>query len=201
MIMKTAYSELQSIAASLVSVLRNGYALPHRKSSIAQSSPQVPPRVINSAAVVPTPTRHAIVGGIGADGIEALSAQIRTCRLCPLCESRNKSIPGTGSMHPLVLVIGEAPGSDEDRLGLPFVGAAGQFLDKWLEAIGLSRYTNVFITSLVRCRALDNHSPQPDEITACAPYLNAQIDLLKPIAMVTVGTAAASYLSGRLVEL
>ena len=128
--------------------------------------------------------------------LEALAAKIRDCRLCPLSLGRTNAVPGYGPLDPLVLVVGEGPGANEDAEGEPFVGAAGQYLDKWLAAIGLSRETNAFIANIVKCRPPGNRDPKPDEITTCAPYLQQQIELIRPRLILTVGRVATRVLTG-----
>ncbi len=86
------------------------------------------------------------------DTLEKIAGEVDSCRKCGLCESRNMVVPGAGSPGPKVLIIGEGPGADEDRQGLPFVGAAGQYLDKWLNAINLDRISDCFIGNIVKCR-------------------------------------------------
>ncbi|MFP4114420.1 MAG: uracil-DNA glycosylase [Spirochaetales bacterium] len=107
-----------------------------------------------------------------------------------------KAVPGDGVLDPLVMVIGEGPGADEDRRGLPFVGRAGQFLDKWLEAIDLDRNTNVYIGNIVKCRPPGNRDPRPNESETCLPYLREQIDLIRPRAILTVGRVSTGILVG-----
>lgn len=94
------------------------------------------------------------------------------------------------------MIIGEGPGADEDRTGRPFVGPAGQYLDKWLSAIGLDRNTNCFIGNIVKCRPPGNRDPEPAESLACRSYLDRQIALLKPKAILTVGRISSQLLIG-----
>ena len=131
------------------------------------------------------------------DSLDKIASQVAGCNKCRLCEKRNKVVPGMGVLNPDVLVVGEGPGGDEDMQGLPFVGKAGQYLDKWLEAIGLSRHTNCFIGNVVKCRPPMNRDPQPDEIAACLPYLERQIALIKPKFILTVGRISSAVLSGQ----
>ncbi len=128
--------------------------------------------------------------------LEALAGEVGTCRKCGLASGRNRAVPGTGVLDPLVMVIGEGPGADEDRSGLPFVGAAGQFLDKWLQAVGLSRKENAYIANIVKCRPPGNRDPEPEEMTACLPYLDRQVALVRPKAILAVGRVAAKALLG-----
>ena len=131
------------------------------------------------------------------DSLEIIAEQVAKCRKCRLCEKRKNVVPGMGVLNPDVLVIGEGPGGDEDIQGLPFVGKAGQYLDKWLDAIGLSRHTNCFIGNVVKCRPPMNRDPQPDEIAACIPFLERQIAIIKPKFILTVGRISSAVLSGQ----
>ena len=100
-----------------------------------------------------------VVASEGDDPLETVAKEVRSCTRCGLCNGRNKAVPGTGASDPVVMVIGEGPGAEEDRLGLPFVGPAGRYLDKWLEAIDLSRDRNCFIANVVKCRPPGNRDP------------------------------------------
>ncbi len=126
-----------------------------------------------------------------------LEVEIQACRRCPLHEGRTNAVPGQGVLDPLVMVIGEGPGGQEDTRGQPFVGRAGQYLDKWLAAIGLSRDRNVYITNIVKCRPPNNRDPEPAESAACDPYLQRQIDLVRPRAILALGRISSSILSER----
>ena len=131
---------------------------------------------------------------ISGDSLEAVAAEIRACKACGLAPTRTNAVPGEGVEHPLVMVIGEGPGADEDRAGRPFVGRAGQLLDKMLQSIGLSRNNNCFIANMVKCRPPGNRYPAPEEIAACFPYLQRQIALLRPKMILCAGRAAAQTL-------
>ena len=120
--------------------------------------------------------------------------KIAQCSRCPLAKTRHNTVPGTGVSSPFVLVIGEGPGFEEDMQGLPFVGPVGQLLDKMLAAINLSRISNVYIANIVKCRPPQNRNPYPEEADACSSFLQAQIALLKPKAILCVGTVAAKNL-------
>lgn len=126
--------------------------------------------------------------------LSAIASKIHDCSRCRLSQTRTNTVPGTGVEHPLVLVIGEGPGQDEDIQGLPFVGKAGQLLDKMLAAISLSRKQNCYIANIVKCRPPQNRDPAPDEIQACISYLDAQIALLKPKMILLMGRIAAQTL-------
>ncbi len=126
--------------------------------------------------------------------LETLYEKIYKCDRCQLCKGRKQAVPGTGVTHPLVMVIGEAPGADEDTQGLPFVGKAGQLLDKMLIAINLSRHTNCYIANIVKCRPPANRDPLLTECDSCMPYLETQIHILKPVMILAVGRVAAHNL-------
>ena len=131
------------------------------------------------------------------DSLEAIAAEITACTRCGLCETRTNAVPGEGVTKPLVMVIGEGPGEDEDRSGRPFVGRAGQLLDRMLDSrgkIGLSRNTNCYIANIVKCRPPENRDPEPEEITACFPYLEGQIQILRPDLILCAGRVAAQKL-------
>jgi DNA polymerase len=107
-----------------------------------------------------------------------------------------KTVPGAGALDPKVMVIGEGPGAEEDRRGEPFVGRAGQYLDRWLDAIGIKRETNAFIGNIVKCRPPGNRDPKPDESDACIGYLKEQIEIIRPATILAVGRIASGILIG-----
>ncbi len=115
--------------------------------------------------------------------------QIRVCPKCELSKSRTNAVPGEGPENAEIMFIGEAPGFHEDRLGRPFVGAAGQYLDELLGLIGMDR-KKVYITNVVKCRPPQNREPQPHEMEACRPYLDCQIELIKPKVIITISRFA-----------
>ena len=118
--------------------------------------------------------------------LESLAAEISRCTRCLLHRGRTKAVPGVGPSNAEIMFIGEAPGFHEDQQGLPFVGAAGSFLDELLESIGLKR-AQVFIANVIKCRPPGNRDPLPEEIEACKPYLDRQIELIQPKLVVTLG--------------
>lgn len=121
-----------------------------------------------------------------ATTLEEIAGQVVTCRDCDLCRTRNKAVPGEGPVDAKVVFIGEAPGWNENQQGRPFVGAAGQFLHELLASIGLKRQ-DVYITNIVKCQPPGNRDPLPDEIAACNTYLDAQLAILRPKMVVTLG--------------
>ena len=126
--------------------------------------------------------------------LESINAKIAQCSRCSLSKSRHNTVPGMGVSNPEVLVIGEAPGYEEDMQGLPFVGPAGQLLDKMLGAIQLSRTSNTYILNILKCRPPQNRTPYPEEAEACSSFLKAQIALLKPKMILCAGSTAAKNL-------
>ncbi|MCD6121974.1 MAG: uracil-DNA glycosylase [Spirochaetales bacterium] len=126
-----------------------------------------------------------------------ISTEVKKCTLCGLSKNRKNPVPGEGILDPLVMIIGEGPGAEEDRTGKPFIGRAGKYLDKWLEAIKLSRNENCFIGNIVKCRPPNNRDPKPEESFTCFPYLERQIDILKPKVILTVGRISSQIMTGR----
>jgi len=131
--------------------------------------------------------------GVASMDWATVEETIRACTACPLCETRTQAVPGVGSNAADLLIIGEAPGQEEDRQGEPFVGRAGQLLDRMLAAIGLDR-SGVFITNVLKCRPPRNRDPNADEVQACAPYLRRQIELIAPRVILSVGRVSAQSL-------
>lgn len=131
----------------------------------------------------------------GGGTLDAVAARIAECRLCPLCETRTRTVPGQGSPNPELMFVGEGPGADEDAQGLAFVGRAGQLLTRIIEAMGMTR-DEVFIGNIVKCRPPGNRVPSPEEMDACLPYLHEQIALLKPRVIVCLGATAVKGLFG-----
>jgi uracil-DNA glycosylase family 4 len=125
----------------------------------------------------------------------ALFNEVKGCTKCPLHETRSKAVFGAGDADAELMFVGEAPGAEEDRQGLPFVGRAGQLLNQMLEEIGLSR-DQVFIANVLKSRPPGNRDPQPLEIEACRPYLFEQIRLIEPKVLCTLGNFATKLLTG-----
>ncbi len=130
---------------------------------------------------------------VADDSLERVASEVAECRRCQLCETRTNTVPGEGNPHAGLMVIGEGPGESEDRQGRPFVGRAGELLDKMLAAIELPR-GEVFIANVVKCRPPRNRTPLPDERAACLPYLRRQIALVRPRVLLALGTTAAEAL-------
>jgi len=150
-----------------------------------------PLRSAPPASAAPEPPPAAI-----AAEWEALGAEVARCTRCALHATRTQGVFGVGPRRADWLVIGEAPGAEEDRRGEPFVGAAGQLLDAMLKAIGLDRRSNVYIANILKSRPPGNRDPKPEEVAACLPYLRRQIALVQPKIMLAVGRIAAQNLLG-----
>lgn len=131
---------------------------------------------------------------VSQSSLSELALTIAECQNCPLGFTRTKTVVGEGPSKALVMVIGEAPGRDEDLSGNAFVGKAGNYLDSWLSSISLNRTTNTYITNIVKCRPPNNRDPQAEEAQSCLPYLLRQIELIQPSGILCVGKVAANYL-------
>ena len=163
------------------------------------SVPRVP-----QVATVTTATDTAVKGpaqegasawaDVAELSLAELSQMVTTCKNCGLCETRQRAVAGDGVINPTILIVGEAPGEQEDVQGKPFVGRSGQLLDNMLKAIGHGRQTTAYITNVVKCRPPANRNPREEEITACAGYLERQLQLLKPAVILAMGRFAAHAL-------
>ena len=127
--------------------------------------------------------------------LDTIARTIANCTACTLCRTRTKTVPGEGDPHAGLMFIGEGPGADENAAGRPFVGKAGQLLDRMITAMQFKR-EEVYITNVVKCRPPDNRAPAPEEAGACINYLKAQIEAVKPQVIVLLGASAAKYLLG-----
>jgi uracil-DNA glycosylase len=146
-----------------------------RSRAVATATPAV------SAATAPLP------------GWQPLRAEVSVCTRCELSKGRTQTVFGVGNTQAELLVIGEAPGADEDRQGEPFVGRAGQLLNAMLRAMGHPR-ESVYIANVLKCRPPGNRDPKPEEVASCRPYLQRQIELLQPLLILAVGRIAAQNL-------
>ena len=124
--------------------------------------------------------------------LEAIATEVRACTRCRLAETRTRAVPGEGRADTEVMLVGEGPGQTEDQQGRPFVGRAGDLLVKLLSTLGWRRQ-EVFITNIVKCRPPGNRDPEPDEIAACAPYLQRQLEVLDPAVVVTLGRFSMAH--------
>jgi DNA polymerase len=149
--------------------------------------------VVRRAPAVPAGTPAAV--DVDALSWDALTAAVAACTRCGLAATRTRTVFGVGDRHARWLVVGEAPGADEDRQGEPFVGRAGQLLNSMLRAVGLAR-EQVFIANVLKCRPPSNRDPLPEEVRCCLPYLHRQIALIEPSLILCVGRIAAQNLLG-----
>jgi len=125
--------------------------------------------------------------------LEKIADEVHRCQKCGLGLLRTNAVPGEGNPNTRILFVGEGPGADEDAQGRPFVGRAGQLLDKVINAMGLKR-SDVFITNIIKCRPPENRDPRPDEIINCFPYLQRQIEIINPEIIVALGAPATRTL-------
>ncbi len=155
---------------------------PRRTQSKASDSPRASDRTLPTVATAGTDydTLHSLAMG---------------CVSCPLSESRNKVVFSDGNPKARLMVVGEAPGANEDETGVPFVGMAGKLLDLMLASVDLSRQDSVYIANVLKCRPPGNRNPQPEEIEACSGFLKRQIELVSPDVLLTVGSFSAQLLT------
>lgn len=157
-----------------------------------------------AAPVVPAvvaPVIQPLVAPASWQDLDALHAAVRDCRACGLCNGRRQAVPGVGHAQAQWMVVGEAPGEQEDLRGEPFVGPSGQLLDAMLAAVGRTRQPagperQVYIANSVKCRPPGNRNPSPEELQACAPFLKAQRSLVKPRVVLALGRFAVQSLLG-----
>lgn len=154
--------------------------------------PPAPTAEAEAALPPPVPVAEAIRNST----LEEMHDQVVACSACGLCKGRRNAVFGHGGQPTRWLVVGEAPGEQEDRQGQPFVGRSGQLLDAMLSSVSMSRERDVFITNVIKCRPPGNRNPKPEEIAACSPYLMRQIALLKPERILVLGRFAAQTLLG-----
>jgi uracil-DNA glycosylase family 4 len=163
-----------------------------RAAEIRSTAPEQPVKAETIQAPAVTPRSDVA----GLDWTE-LKQRVSTCKVCKLRAGCTQTVFGVGDEHADWLFVGEGPGAEEDALGEPFVGQAGKLLDNMLIAIKLKRGNNVFIANVVKCRPPGNRNPDAEEIAACLPYLQRQIDLIKPKLIVALGKVASNALLGR----
>lgn len=171
-----------------------------RDGSARAAVPQAPPaagpvaEIAPQLRAVPPATGLPVEdSGVSRMGWEELATAVRSCTKCPLHATRTNGVFGVGDRRARWLIIGEAPGADEDQQGEPFVGRAGQLLNSMLKAIGLAR-EQVFIANILKSRPPNNRDPKPEEVRACIPYLYRQIELVNPTLILCVGRIAAQTL-------
>ena len=184
-------TQVLPIVAQLVApVTREKTSTPVRVPAPAPAPKVAPGPDPGDPVAFPPPDRVA-----AACTLDDLETTIKGCLACPLGGSRLRFVFGEGSATARMLFIGEGPGRDEDLQGRPFVGKAGELLDKMLGAVGLERHA-VYIANIVKCRPPDNRTPMPEEAQRCVPYLRRQIELIKPAVIVTLGATPLKELLG-----
>ena len=157
-----------------------------------EGAPPIPGPGLTVVTELPAIVGDALVECLSLDTVADM---IAGCRRCALCESRTRTVPGEGNPQARLMLVGEGPGATEDATGRPFVGQAGQLLDKILEAIDCPR-PSTFIANIVKCRPPQNRKPLPDEMAACLPYLHRQIALVGPKVLIALGSTAAEGMLG-----
>ncbi len=203
---ETAGDRIRRIAASLAAAVdveesfgTTDVLLPDRTRApldppVAAPAPPPPPRAPAPVQSPPEPEAPP-VDVTEIETLDDLAEIVAACRKCHLHTTRNRTVPGAGRPDADLMVVGEAPGADEDRQGVPFVGRAGQLLAQMLIAIDLPR-EQVFICNTLKCRPPGNRTPEPPEIAACLPYLQQQIRLVRPKIILALGTPAVRTLLG-----
>ncbi len=157
------------------------------------------PAAERAAELIPAPAAEPVaappsnVTDVSALDWDALRATVSQCTACPLHSTRRQTVFGVGNVNASLLVVGDAPGADEDRQGEPFVGRAGQLLNAMLRAIGLTR-EQVYIANILKCRPPNNRDPKAEEQATCTPFLSRQIELLQPRAILALGRISAQWL-------
>lgn len=153
-----------------------------------------PPNDLSSLSVTQSPPPPTRGDTIAVMTWEALDEAIANCQACGLCQTRQQTVMGVGDRQAQWLIVGEAPGAEEDKRGEPFVGKAGQLLDNMLRTVGKQRHQGVYIANVLKCRPPNNRNPEMSEIVQCRPFLQRQIALIQPQVIIAVGKFAAQTL-------
>jgi DNA polymerase len=167
-------------------------AAPDAPSKAIATASKGPPSIPGPGLTIVT---QPILGAPAWGSLDEIAAVVRDCRKCPLCETRTHAVPGEGDPSARLMCIGEGPGQSEDLSGRPFVGRAGDLLNKMLEAISVPR-AQAYIANVVKCRPPKNRVPLPDERDACMPYLHRQVALVQPKVLLALGGTATEALLG-----
>jgi uracil-DNA glycosylase family 4 len=165
-----------------------------RRSDILNEMGLAPVWKLRSVQEAPEPEAEIKSAGIASMDWPQLKAKVAGCSDCKLRAGCSQTVFGVGDEKADWMLVGEAPGSEEDRLGEPFVGQAGKLLDNMLAAISLGRGENVYIANVIKCRPPGNRNPEPDEVAKCSPHLLRQIELVKPKLILAMGRFAAQTL-------
>jgi DNA polymerase len=183
-------------ALALAAAIRGGRVVsPSAPVVEARPPAEVPPARPAGAATAPQAPKRAMP--VLPASYEELRQAAMTCTSCRLSGTRTQVVFSDGVPDARLVVVGEAPGANEDETGKPFVGAAGKFLDLLLMTVGLSRQESVYICNVLKCRPPGNRNPLPDEIETCSPFLRKQIELIRPQALLAVGSFSGQLLTGR----
>ena len=163
-----------------------------------QGSMEAPAQAPATPRTASAPAAAAVSGQLPVlpASYEELRDAALVCTRCGLSETRTQVVFSDGAVDARLVVVGEAPGANEDASGVPFVGAAGKYLDLLLGSVGLSREDSVYICNVLKCRPPGNRNPMTEEIEACAPFLKKQLELIRPLALLAVGSFAAQLLTG-----
>lgn len=196
-IRRSEISRVASEPAAVGSQAAPAAAIPAPARPAAVVAPAKPAIAIRPSAAPVAPATAADterVQSISQMDWPTLEAAVKSCTACGLCKSRSQTVFAAGNPAAELMVVGEAPGADEDRLGEPFVGQAGKLLDAMLASVGHRRSENVYIANALKCRPPQNRNPQPDEMALCTPYLYRQISLVAPKVLFAVGKFAIQAL-------
>lgn len=175
---------------------------PAAAQPVAQAAPAVAPVAREQPVVRQQPVQRAplpasgpaVAGAVDAMDWATLQQAVAACEACKLCAGRSNTVFGVGDPQADWMVVGEAPGENEDLQGEPFVGQAGKLLDNMLAALGLNRRSNVFIANVLKCRPPGNRNPEPDEVAQCEPFLRRQVALVQPRIILAMGRFAVQTL-------
>jgi uracil-DNA glycosylase len=173
-------------------------ARPERTMAPAPAPAPAPVPAAAQTIAVPT-TQHTPpmpATGVALMDWTQLAQAVAECRACGLCASRHNTVFGVGDLQPDWMIVGEAPGEQEDLQGEPFVGQAGKLLDNMLRALGVDRTRQVYIANVLKCRPPGNRNPEPEEVAQCEPFLRRQVELLQPKIIVAMGRFAVQSLLG-----
>ncbi len=190
-------AELASIAASLRAYLEwqrdAGTAGFPRRGKMATGA-EAPPPIPQPAPAPAEPSTPSAPAQDKALRLPQLATEVSSCTKCGLAATRTQTVFARGNADARLCFIGEAPGADEDEQGLPFVGRAGQLLDRMIGAMGLDPARDVYVCNILKCRPPGNRRPEPEEMSACLPYLDEQLALVKPRVIVALGNTAVAAL-------
>ncbi len=200
-LVRSARALLAELAEEGVEAIDRSRAAPASPAATPRSTHRDPAEAADRAASPPLAERPPADRGApaaGADaGLDAVRAALGECTRCRLCEGRTNIVFGDGSPTAALMFVGEGPGEQEDLRGVPFVGRAGELLTSMIEkGLGIAR-RDVYICNIVKCRPPGNRTPLPDEVAACRPFLDGQIDAVAPRVIVALGKPATSLLLGR----